>query len=185
MSEPGYEARGDERPQGKQRGGRVATGVRHHLCGRHSRPFELGQAVGEALGKRVRLRVPAGALRLVAEPEGAGEVDHLHAGIDEHRRELGGRLVGQREEDEIRLARERRRIERRDFALEEMCERGQFTRRRGPRRGRRRDAPPDAGEGGAVLAPHPVALATATWMAFARVSDFVRDCMAVCIGEYL
>jgi hypothetical protein len=87
----------------------------------------------------VRLRVPAGALRLVAEPEGAGEVDHLHAGIDEHRRELGGRLLGQREEDEIRLARERRRIERRDFALEEMCERGQFTRRRGPRRGRRRD----------------------------------------------
>ena len=63
------------------------------------------------------------------QAEGAGQVDDADAGLDERGRQLGGRLVGQREEDDVGVARERGGVERRDGAVPDARQRGQASRR--------------------------------------------------------
>ena len=68
----------------------------------------LGEPVGQLpSGSCVRFRIPARARGSVAQPECAREIDDAHACIDQPRRELGGRRVGQREEHHIGVAGER------------------------------------------------------------------------------
>ena len=132
------QARLHERRQRQERRGRVAAGIRHELGPRHGAALPLGEAVGDARGHIVRLRVPARAEPGVAQAERAGQVDDAHARADERRRQLGGGGIGQREEHDVCLARERLGRQRHDRAVPQPCEPGQGPRRPGrlPRRHR-------------------------------------------------
>ena len=101
----GEEAGGRERRERQQRRRGVAAGIRHQPRARDGAALQLGQAVDEAGGDAVRLRIPAGARGLAAQTERAGEIDDADAGVDQRRRQLGRRRVGQREEHDVGFAR--------------------------------------------------------------------------------
>ena len=122
---------GEKRREREQRRRRIAARIGHEPRALDGRPLELGEAVREALGHPVRFRIPARAHGLVAQPEGAGQIDDADAGVDQRRRQLRGRLVGQREKHDVGLARERVGIERRDGAVPDVRERRQPARGRG------------------------------------------------------
>ena len=79
----------------------------------------------------MRFRIPPGAHRSIAQPEGARKVDDTDPSVDQRRRQVSGGLVGEGEEDHVGVLRQRGRIERRDVALEQVSEGGQLARRRG------------------------------------------------------
>ena len=63
--------------------------------------------------QRRRGRIPALAIRVAADPEGAGEIDDANAALEQLRRELGGGGLGQRQEHDVGLGGQAIDVERR------------------------------------------------------------------------
>jgi hypothetical protein len=124
-----------QRRNRQERRRRVAAGVGHELRLANRVALALGEAIRDPLGHAARLGVPPLTLAGIAQPECSGQIDDTHTVLDEHRRELGRRRVGERKKHQIGVTRERLDVERRDRAVPDAAECGQRARRR--RRGRR------------------------------------------------
>ena len=105
-----------ERPQREQDRCRVAAGI-----GDQPRVLQLAVAplrepvdgLLEQRRPRVRKAVPARIQGRIVEAEGAGEIDHAHAAVEQLRRELGRDFVRRGQEDDFRIpGRQRFEVER-------------------------------------------------------------------------
>ena len=95
--------------------------------------MSLGEPVDRAGRQRRGRRVPALPIGVAANPERARQVDDPAAALDQHRRELGGRCLGQRQKHNVGTGGEPLDVQRLDRAFPD------------PRQGRKRPG----GAGGA------------------------------------
>jgi hypothetical protein len=119
----------DQRREGEQRRRGVAPGVGDQPRACDLAALTLREAVGDTRRKRVRLRIPLRQEGVVVQTECSREVDDADAGIHERRRQLGGGGVGQRQEHDVGLVRERLGRERHDGAVPQASQRRQPARR--------------------------------------------------------
>ena len=92
----------DERQEREQRGGRIAARVGDERRAADVVAIVLGQTVRGAGRQRPASRgYQRARARIIPNAERAREIDDADAGVDERRRQLGGRVLGHREKHEV------------------------------------------------------------------------------------
>jgi hypothetical protein len=92
----------------------------------------LGQRVHGAGGEGGSLGIPAAAVRVVADPEGARQIDYAHAALHQGGADCCRRFLGKAEKDDVALGREDVEIERLGVAIPDLRERRHRPRLPGP-----------------------------------------------------
>ena len=110
---------------------RIATWIRDEARTADLGLMALGQSVNGPFGKVSRCGIPPLTIRRVPDTEGAGEIDHSCAALEERWRQFRRRCFGKREEDHIGFAHEAIHVERLHRAVPDASQGWQRARRAG------------------------------------------------------